>query len=524
MSRPQHRDESGFSFVEVLISIVVLSLIALGLAQGLAMTNAGLGAARVQSVATNLATAEVERVQRLDYEQVGTVGGNPPGTIPALRTETVRSVAYEIAVAVAFVNDPAQGQPVTNLDYKRVRITVTPAAPDGARKIVQTTLVAPPNYVSIAGKATITADVSDPFVTPLAPLEGVTVTAFGSTSPTRTAVSDATDALVFAGLEPSATSPDSSTYHYRLAAEKSGYVVRTSEEVLRENLAAGQTWPATIELFRPVELQVNLRDAATGQPVAEDAKVTLTGPSPDFAVAQLSGRAGSFRFSQLAGRLIEPSANLSTITVNAPCYARPPPRQEALPPSYPDQTLTVLDFALQPAPGGSLRVTVLDATTGLPISGAAVAVGGGPDALAPESRPTDAAGIDERRCLAPSGTQSYQIGVTAPGYAGATAAASVQLGQTSSVVVRLSRLGTASIRVKLEPKHHNKLTRLRLPDGSYDRIQRAAGPEVLYTQLVNGDYLFSAAEGPSENPPSWGREFVLRADSAGPQPRVYEPR
>lgn len=492
---------AGFSYAEVLVAIVVLGIVAAGLAQGLALTSAGLGGARVESVATNLAVAQLEEVQRLKYPEVGTVGGNPPGTIPALQDRTVRGIAFEVRTTVTYVSDPALGQPVTNLDYKRVAVTVTPGGDDARRAVTQTTFVAPPNYVAIAGKATVIAEVVDPFADPpRSPLAGVSVTVSGSTSPSATGTTGTNGELLVPGLEPSATNPSSPTHEYRVGAEREGYAVLTPESELRKNLVASQTWSPVLEMFKPATIVVNLRDAVTGEPVAEPATVGVVGPSPDQRRADGSGATGTFTFTQLDGRPIEPSASDTTVSVVAECHETPPPLAGPVPASYPSQTTAVFDVPLEATPHGDLAVTVVDHATGAPIAGAEVVVSGD-DVPAPAARAADAAGA-HRRCLPPSGDSPYRVSVAVPGYGVASLPAGVALGATTPLELRAVAGQTGGL--VFQHDDPDRLVRLQSVAGSYDVTERTDGSgSVHFGDLAAGDYLvsFDAAAAP---PPAFG--------------------
>ncbi|MBY0397488.1 MAG: hypothetical protein K2X91_13620, partial [Thermoleophilia bacterium] len=183
MTARRRARQAGFSYMEVLIGIAVLALVAGGLAQGLASTSGSLGASKVQSTATKIAAAKADQAHRMPYEDLGLQGGSPPGEIPALVVERVEGIDYEVATDVEYVDDPALGQPRTYVNYKKVTITVTPRT-EGGSPYTQTTIVAPPAIGAIAGKATIIVTVIDALTDQ--PITGAPVTVDRSTSPTQT--------------------------------------------------------------------------------------------------------------------------------------------------------------------------------------------------------------------------------------------------------------------------------------------------------------------------------------------------
>ena len=183
MSSRGRSRQAGFSYIEILVGIVILAIVAGGIAQGFAQSSAALGTSKVDTTATKLAAAELDKAHRMSYDDVGLVGGSPPGVIAASRNQVVGSVTYAIAMDVQYVDDPALGQPHTYVNYKKVTVTVTPQAAK-AHAYSDSTLVAPPAIGAIAGKSTIIATVIDALT--LQPVAGAPVTADLSTSPTQT--------------------------------------------------------------------------------------------------------------------------------------------------------------------------------------------------------------------------------------------------------------------------------------------------------------------------------------------------
>ena len=89
MSSRRRSREAGFSYIEILVGIVILAIVAGGIAQGLAQTSAALGTSKVETTANKLASAELDRAHRMSYDDVGLVGGSPPGLIAATRNVVV---------------------------------------------------------------------------------------------------------------------------------------------------------------------------------------------------------------------------------------------------------------------------------------------------------------------------------------------------------------------------------------------------------------------------------------------------
>lgn len=411
----RQRRQAGFSYIEVLVGILVLGLVAAGLAQGLAQSSLLIGKSKADSIAHKVAAAEMDQAHRIDYDDLGTVAGNPPGIIPASVTKTVSNQKFKVDTTVQYVDDQALGQPKNYVNYKKVTVTVSPLA-GTTKPVTQSTLVAPPSIGAINGKATAIATVVDSKTGEKLP--GVSVTIDLSTSAPRTALTDVHGQVVFAGLEPSAIPPTDPKYKYRLTAALSGYVTHstTLPADMQQHLSAKQTWNATIKMFKPVTINVNLFDK-TKRPsavkITEAALVTIETDAPVQVESQFDVD-GAFTFNQLSGRPIEPGNYV--VKVQPDCYKAVTLLPADMPAGYPTTTTHTVDLDLDPLPHGYVDVRIVN-LAGTPIPGARVQVSGGPIGLAPIIRSADATGWSHY-CLPPSvATARYIVSGIADGYA-----------------------------------------------------------------------------------------------------------
>jgi type II secretory pathway pseudopilin PulG len=417
----RHRRQAGFSYIEVLVGILVLGLVAAGLAQGLAQSSLLLGRSKADSIAHKVAAAELDQAHRIDYDDLGTVAGNPPGIIPSSTTKTVSNQKFKIDTTVSYVDDQALGQPKNYVNYKKVVVTVTPLA-GTTKAVTQSTLIAPPSIGAIAGKATAIVTVVDSRFTDIE-LAGVSVTIDQSTSAPRTGVTDANGQVIFAGLEPSAIPPLDPKYKYRLTSAYPGYVTHSSTlpADMQQHLAAKQTWNATIKMFKPTTIKVNLYDKSkrpAAVKIIEAALTTIETDAPVQVESQFDVD-GAFTFTQLSARPIEPGNY--TIKVQPDCYKAVTLPPADMPLGYPATTTHTVDIDLEPLPHAYLDVRVMDpgptssAADDFVIPGASVQVSGGPSGLSPINRFTGAGAA--HYCLPPSvPTSKYIVSGIADGY------------------------------------------------------------------------------------------------------------
>lgn len=499
---------AGFSYIEVLVGIVILAIVAGGIAQGLAQTSHALGTSKLETTANKLASAVLDRAHRMPYADLGTVGGSPPGVLPASQTQTVAGVNYQLTTDVQYVDDPALGQPQTYVNYKKVTVTVQPQG-SGTRAYTQTTIVAPPAIGAIAGKATIVARVIDAMTDQ--PVAGAPVTVDGSTSPAQTRSTAADGTVVFAGLEPSAISPSDPKYKYRVTVGLQAPWVTHPDDVPTEmHLAASQSVSPTIRVFKQATIIANVTDAATGQPVTERTQVQVTTPSPNSLSDSLIGNTGSFTFTSITGKPIMPSASNFTVAVQADCY-RDASAAKPVPSGYPANTTETFSFPMSRVPSGYLDVTVRSTASGNPLlANAQVQVSGGDAKLAPRVRNTDASGT-VRFCLDPSGSSSYVVSAAKPGYGAGSVLADVAVNGTTPVTLYLPPASSTGA-IRLVASASGKLVRLRAVVGTYDASQYTnTGAFADFTGLAAGNYIAYIATGFSGGTPVWSSGKNIQA-------------
>jgi prepilin-type N-terminal cleavage/methylation domain-containing protein len=422
----RHRaSQGGFSLIEVLVSIMVLAIVAGGLAAGLTATSAMLGRSKADAIADKLASSEIEVVRRMGYDDIGTVGGNPPGVLVADRNVTRDGAGFRVQNRVVYVDNPAPGASQTRVDFKSVQVIVTPQAA-GSKAITQTTIVAPPTYASIAGKAAITVSTTDK-ITGL-PIAGSAISVTGGPSAAVSDVTDATGNAVIAGLLPNS----SPSQVYTVGISKPGYVVTNPAADLMQNLTAAETFPVAALLVKPVRLEVSLLKGTTAVPITESATVTIT--SPAGVTSALTGT-GIFGFDAQI-----PNASTDyTLSVVTACAGYVSSTVRLSPAGYPTtttQTRSVTGFA-----SGNIVVTVRRNSNNAVIPGATVTVTGGTAGLTGTQavRTTDATG-KATVCVPPtSSTVDYAVKAAATGFTAKTVLTKpLAAGGTTNLTIRLS--------------------------------------------------------------------------------------
>ncbi len=118
----------GFSLLETLIGISLLLIVFVGILGAVYMGMQRVGQSKARVTAVALANQKIELARNLPYEQVGTSGGIPSGSIPENETVTKNKIVYAVKTTVFYMDDPFDGlgsEDPLPTDYKRVKVKVS---------------------------------------------------------------------------------------------------------------------------------------------------------------------------------------------------------------------------------------------------------------------------------------------------------------------------------------------------------------------------------------------------------------
>ncbi len=122
----------GFTIVELVASLAIFTILVSGMLGCFAVISKTVKAAREKTILSSLALNYLEIVRNMPYAQIGTIAGNPVGTLPDMSnpyTQTIGGTQYKIYYEVTYVDDPADGTAllgtdVAAADYKQVKMDV----------------------------------------------------------------------------------------------------------------------------------------------------------------------------------------------------------------------------------------------------------------------------------------------------------------------------------------------------------------------------------------------------------------
>lgn len=422
--------DDGFGLVELVLAMAMFAVVSAPLAGVLLASASEQKLAKERTLAAQAAQTQIEAIRALPYANVGTVNGNPSGTVPVTQPAGalgVQGLDAVVTTRISYMDDAPSTSYRTRADYKRVVVTVVRNA-DGRRLTRASTYVAPPGGGAYAGQneGIVIAQVIDGVLN--APLAGANVALGGGPSPARNDTTDSAGGVVFPSLIPTTVSLP----FYTLTVTAAGYATMREDSppagAAQSSIAGGQTFQTILRVYRPSTITI-LAQNADGSPYAGSATATIAS-SRGSQSFPMSG--GTLSVTSIAGEPVVPNLQYTArLLASNGMYSSPV--TALVPAQYPsDNTRTfALPLGGTPAPMVSLTVCVEDAD-GQRIAGATVELGGGP-------------GVALTGTTSSSGTVAFGVPASSsPGYT--TTATSGALTGSASGAVTASTTRTVTIR------------------------------------------------------------------------------
>lgn len=197
-------NQHGFTLIEVVVVSAISVLIFGALFASFQYSLKLINVSRAKLSAISVANQRMEYFRSLPYDNVGTILGIPPGTIPQNSTTTLNGIDFAERVLVEYVDDPADGENVadTNLipsDYKRIKLEYTWNISGEPGKIALISNIVPRSIETTAGGGTVRINVLDDSSN-LLPGASVRLVNASSTAPIDvTKTTDINGAVLFSG-------------------------------------------------------------------------------------------------------------------------------------------------------------------------------------------------------------------------------------------------------------------------------------------------------------------------------------
>lgn len=260
----------GFTFVELLVTVAVFVIVFGGLLASVQFALKLISISKSSTGALTLANERIEYIRSLPYTNIGTVAGIPSGTIPQYATTTLNGVTYYERVLIQYVDSPDDGLGGADdngilADYKEIKVEYSWATQQGTSSIFLLTDVVPPGIESTDGGGTLTVNVFDATVQPIA---GAQVRIYNDTTTSTIDVTRSTNAsgiAMFAGAPAGA--------NYEITVTKAGYSI-------------DQTYSASVSNPNPATPHVAVLEGAVSTmnfqiDALSDVLVRTIGPTTD---------------------------------------------------------------------------------------------------------------------------------------------------------------------------------------------------------------------------------------------------
>lgn len=238
-----HRNSSGYTLVELVISMTVLAIVALSILSLFTTLANSAAVTKRKAIASTLATNQMEYLKSLPYDNLAVAGGSiySSNPLPASFTKVYNGTTYTIKTSINYVDDAYDGcGSYPSLPLKQLYCRNYPP-PSGAPatdtnpadyKIIHVSVYAPTTSLLADVDTQVSARVAETasttgalFVTVVdntgAPVSGATAQVTNSTVNPNVNLTDSTDSngvAIFYGLP-----PDTSGYDYTITASKAGY-------------------------------------------------------------------------------------------------------------------------------------------------------------------------------------------------------------------------------------------------------------------------------------------------------------
>jgi prepilin-type N-terminal cleavage/methylation domain-containing protein len=138
----QIKSGAGFTLMELLVTIAIFAILTAGVLGTIAATAKAVKMSREKTILSSLSNYYLEVVRNMPYSQVGTLQGNPHGSLPDQPnsiSQVINGTTYKIYYEVNYYHDPADTS-VGTADYKMVKMSILNSA-SGQITDFQTTVV-----------------------------------------------------------------------------------------------------------------------------------------------------------------------------------------------------------------------------------------------------------------------------------------------------------------------------------------------------------------------------------------------
>lgn len=130
--------QKGISLIEVIVCVAIFSILSVSIYGVFTSIIQGITFYREKTVISSIANQYTEIVRNMPYSEIGTIEGNPHGSLADLPNVTnlvVNGKTYQVYYAISYVDDPTDGTALASTDaspndYKQIKLYIKNVSTD----------------------------------------------------------------------------------------------------------------------------------------------------------------------------------------------------------------------------------------------------------------------------------------------------------------------------------------------------------------------------------------------------------
>lgn len=373
------KKQSGFTIIEALVGIGIFALLTGVVYQEISLLQREAAQNWENTTVSSLASQYLEYARNIPYAQIGTIQGNPHGTLPDLPNPsvvTVDNILYEAYFEITYIDDPADGTTLLGTDsapndYKQVKLSIKNMVTNQVSNF--TTNIVPTGLENMVSGGALSLSVINAIGQPV-PDATINITNNAiSPSINLSRMSDSNGKWVEVGLPDSANS-------YHITVTKNGYSSDQTYPISAQNpsptkpdatIANGQVTQISFSIDLTSNLTFNTLNQTCG---------ALSGVGLEIKGAKLIGTPNVLKYDNVftsngSGQVplnnIEWDNYTPALVGNTYMVYGSSPIQQV---NFLPNTNQLFNLILGPSTTNSLLVIVKNSSTGNPIEGANVSL------------------------------------------------------------------------------------------------------------------------------------------------------
>jgi len=166
MPARSRKNNSGEILIGVIISLGIFTILSAAIITLVLSAYDLISYTRARTTASHIASQQIELIRNLEFDDIGTVGGIPPGILQETEYLNRNGLTYSLKTSVVYVDDPFDNLAPSDLlpnDYKRIRVDVSwgGIAASRANTVTLISDVSPKGIETTTGGGTIVIQVFD---------------------------------------------------------------------------------------------------------------------------------------------------------------------------------------------------------------------------------------------------------------------------------------------------------------------------------------------------------------------------